>query len=266
MKNWTKWLLALALAAALTGTALAAEFPTAYDLYSHWDTEGYPDYVCDVTSTDGGEGLTVLLVAGEEARADEVRAMVDDQSTLTVETGGAYAYNELLRVHAAIVEEYMQGADSPVLGCGIGWHSVDGEVVGFGESGRESRVVVSVRAEEAEKLAAELGALYGGMICVESMDGEYILTEDTVTASETGMLLVGGAASASGRWALPLLVMLLAALTALLALRIRRPRAVTADGPDAPQPRRLTRRAVRARIQENAPAPQSGFEDLKKRL
>ena len=128
----------------LTCAVLAAEvYPTIGDLYQHWSMTEMPDWVCSVSSTDGtSSNLTVLV--NSQAAADELADMVEDESGLEIIVAdGVYSHNELLHVQNEIAQKYM-GPDGPVVSVGTGWALIDGEVTGFGESGRESRVVVGI--------------------------------------------------------------------------------------------------------------------------
>jgi hypothetical protein len=253
-KIWT----VLILLVVLTVSAHAAEFATADDLFASWEANGYPDYVSEVSSTNGGDELTVTLVAGYEDMADEVRSMVTDQSTLTIATGGAYSKNELLRVYEAIVQDYMEAGDSNIVGCGIGWQVVGDQVVGFGESGTESRVTVDVVGGKAEEYAELFAEQYGGMVVVEDTDGIVIETTDmAVSANDSGI------GSAVWGWALLALCIVLAGGALLW---VKRPALQTADG-TVVTTGRITRAQVKTLIRESDPGtPKSDFDDLKRRI
>ena len=71
MKKCFCILLAVCLAFALGSNVLAAQFANAYTLLQDWETNGYPDDVGSIYSTDGTPyNLTVQLVGDNfEARA-----------------------------------------------------------------------------------------------------------------------------------------------------------------------------------------------------
>lgn len=175
--------------AVLTVPVLGAEFGTIYDLWNAWSTEGTtPDWVCGVSSTDGSVDHLTVIVSSAEAEA-QLRAMVEDASTLTVivsET--AYSTNALQKIQKEIVAEYMQGDNSPVAGVGVGWTTVDGEVTGFGESGRESRVVVEVLDAYAQTVGAEIKARYADAVYVETVGG-YAVAETAAEEAEPVSIL-----------------------------------------------------------------------------
>lgn len=171
----------LALVLLLTSAAFAdGEYSDIYALYENWMENGYPDDISGVCSL-GESGLCVMLTDDTPEREAEIRSMLADDSGIVFEPG-KYSYNEMLAVRDEIAEKYM-GKDKPVAGIGIGWTSVDGKVTGFGESGHECRVVVSVLTGETQKIAAELIERYGDMVVIESTDG-YALTEDTLTSDK----------------------------------------------------------------------------------
>jgi hypothetical protein len=166
----------------LTCAASAAEtYPTIEDLYQHWAMTQTPDWVCSVSSTDGSS-RNMTVVVNSQAAAEELTAMVEDPSTMAILVAdGAYTHNELLEVQDAITGEHM-GPAGPVVSIGTGWAVIDGEVRGFGESGRESRVVVGVLPEHVEEYRKLLKKQYGDMVYVES-SGPIVTYEDTMEVS-----------------------------------------------------------------------------------
>ena len=71
-----------------------------------------------------------------------------------------------------IVAEHMRTpVEWRVVGIGVGWATIDGQVTGFGESGKESRVVVSVLTEHADEYRDRFRKKYGDMVYVEAQDG-----------------------------------------------------------------------------------------------
>ena len=252
MKRWFGCLLSvLLLAAVLAGSALAAEFPTVMELYNDWETNGYPDYVAGVYSTNGGWEMTVLLVEGYDDKAGEVRAMVDSTDGLTIETGAKYSHNAMMAAYEEIVDTYMVNGNGDVVGCGLGWHTVDGVTMSFGESGRESRVVVGVKPDKAQEYADRFAAEYGDMVVVETSDG---IVLDTA-AEESG------SAGANPIWI---------AVTALAVcvlgsgfLFARRRALATATGQVVTDGGRPSRRAVAQAVARAQCTPARTFADLK---
>lgn len=152
----------------MTSAALAAEtYSDIAELYQHWSMTEWPAWVCSVSSTDGSaERLTVVVVSSQAA--EELSAMLADDSTLTVVVSdGGYTDSQLRKVQEEIVDKYMT-AGGPVVSIGVGWTTIDGKVTGFGESGHESRVVVGVLEEHVEEYRALLEQQYGEMVYVET--------------------------------------------------------------------------------------------------
>jgi len=147
-----------------TFTALASgEFQNVQALFQHWEEKGYPDYVSSVYSTDGSEKLTILLL--EREKEDVVRNMLIDESGVSFGTG-SISQETLLKVHEEILNEYIL-KDPMVYAAGIGWTSIDGELTGFGESKRESRVIVYVDKTHMDEYKNEFRERYGDEVYVD---------------------------------------------------------------------------------------------------
>ncbi len=174
-------LFALCLCLSLGMSAMAAPYADISALFQHWEQFGYPEDVAGVYSTDGSaEHLTVQLIGDEDgSREAEIRAMLDDDSKVSFEAG-SYSHQHLLQVHQEITDGYMLEG-SGIYACGIGW-GIDG---GFGESGKESRVVVTVDEARLEEYTAALSDLYGDAVVLEA-GGQPVLTmeEDLELAAE----------------------------------------------------------------------------------
>ena len=170
--------LILCLALALSAGVLAAQFANAYTLLQDWETNGYPDDVGSIYSTDGTPyNLTVQLVGDDfEARAAEIRAMLDDPSTISFEKG-TYTDKQLHEISSEIADAYIKDG-SGVQSVGVGW----GSSGGFGASGKEMRVVVTADEDRAVDLYQELGSKYGDAVVVEASKGKPELTDDASEA------------------------------------------------------------------------------------
>lgn len=161
-------------------TMASASYQSVYDLYAAWEQDGYPDYVAGVYSTDGSaEHLTVQLVGDTDGALEaQLRGQLLDDSALTVEPG-TFSHNELLQINQEIVETYMIQQPGSVVSCGVGW-SADG---GFGLSGKESRVVVSVLADDVEAFTQLMKDAYGDAVIVEEGTAAH---GDVLTADSSG--------------------------------------------------------------------------------
>jgi len=147
-----------------TFTAFASgEFQNVQALFQHWEENGYPDYVSSVYSTDGSGKLTILLL--EREKEDVVRNMLIDESGVSFGTG-SISQKTLLKVHEEILNKYIL-IDPMVYAAGIGWTSIDGELTGFGESKRESRVIVYVDKTHMDEYKNEFRERYGDVVYVD---------------------------------------------------------------------------------------------------
>ena len=176
----------------LTVGALAAEtYANIDELYQHWSMTAMPEWVCSVTSTDGTMGRLTVMVNSQDA-AEQLAAMVEDESTMTVMVStDAYTHAQLMQVQDEIVDKYMMNAsgEPAIVSAGIGWASIDGVVTGFGESGRESRVVVGVLEKYADEYRELFRKQYGDMVYVE-VSGEIVLTDSTLGAADAVLEVV----------------------------------------------------------------------------
>lgn len=178
----------------MSAFATVEKFENVYELYEYWTlNDALPEWVASISSTDGSaDNLTITLVEGYEDKEDDLRTIIKDASTLTIVTGASYSEAEMKKVQEEIVAEYM-GPEAPVVGVGIGWAVIDGEVTGFGESGTESRVCVTVLPEYYEEYSKILSDKYGAMVHVEI--GNMATTETAIdtTAEESSIGIIGGA-------------------------------------------------------------------------
>ncbi len=235
-------------------------------LFQSWEKNGYPDDIGGVYFDSETGRLAVLLVNGSEARKEELRAMAGDPDLRF--TDSAYSYNELLAVLDEITKEMSGGAEG-LYGAGIGWISRDGDVVGFGESGKEFRVTVVVDESALDRYTEEFSARYGDKVYFE--EGEMaILDSGMEIGAET---LTGGTVKTGLGRALPGDILLLTGLAALGALLIflflRRGRLVarTTTGETVTASRSMSRRAVEEAVKESAPSPSDeAYEKLMDRL
>lgn len=176
MKKFIVILLVLIYAFSIPAAAFAAnessgsadgKYANIAQLYQYWERNGYPDYVGSVFSTDGSQSrLTVLLVDDDGTMEDQIRRSLIDDSDASFGMA-QFSHNELEAVADEIVSNYL-GKKDKVYGIGVGWTSVDGKTAGFGASGKESRVVVSVDKSVLEKYTNKFHALYGDMVVVEA--------------------------------------------------------------------------------------------------
>lgn len=199
MKRFVCILFALCLCFSMGMAAMAAPYADISVLFEVWEEFGYPDDVGGVYSTDGSvDRLTVLLVGDEDgSREAEIRAMLNDDSEATFEAS-TYSYNRLLEIHQEVTGDYLF-EDLEFHSCGIGW----GQDGGFGESGHELRVVLTVDEARLEEYREMFSKVYGDAVVVEAggplelttgdpTEPDAALTEESEAQSE------GEASSISG--------------------------------------------------------------------
>ena len=64
-------------------------FPTLFDLFHHWCTDGYPDYVTGIWSTDGSSYNLTLGVTNDaagEAGKQEILDQIEDDASVAFVT------------------------------------------------------------------------------------------------------------------------------------------------------------------------------------
>lgn len=177
MKKLICVLLTLALTLCLSSAVLAGgaeKFADMFALMDYWAENGYPDDVGSIYSTDGTYGnFTVQLVTDDlEAREAEIRAMLEDSSTVTFEKG-TFTDKQLHEISQEIRDEYMVEG-SGITNVAAGW----GSGGGFGPSGQEIRVVVTAEEDKLIELAQTLGQRYGDAVIVQPV------AQKTETAEE----------------------------------------------------------------------------------
>ena len=151
------------------------------DLYEHWETNGYPEYVGFVYSTDGSENnLTVLLVGDDGTLENQIRSMLISDSGLSF--GSAkYSYNELLAIADEISSDYLE-KNKHFYGLGVGWGSANDGAPGFGDSGKEARVTVEVDKSIFAEYTKLFGKLYDDKVVV--FESEPFVREDLRNVAE----------------------------------------------------------------------------------
>lgn len=238
---------------AVSGSA-AEIAPDQPELLNDWETNGYPDDVGGVYYDDATGNLVIMLVNADEARVQELRSMA--QGARIGFGMSRYSYNELLAVQKKIAAE-ADGGKQKIYGVGVGWTVLDGEVTGFGESGKEFRVVVTVDESVLDEYVNAYESLYGDMVRVKP--GEIPVIRDGALVSkslDTRLLPIVFAAG------------LLAAFTVLFLNRHRLAyTAQSTTGTTVPIPRRPSRQEVIQAVKEAAVSPPDSVrEALRKRL
>ena len=148
------------------GDGVQRQYQDMAELFQYWEEYGYPNYVGGVFSTDQSmRQLTVLLAGDDGTGENQILASLIDASCLSFGTA-KYSYNALLAVNDEI--SYTMLTDDNIYGTGVGWSSSRDGVHGFGESGKEFRVVVSVDESTLAEYNDKLHGLYGDTVVVEA--------------------------------------------------------------------------------------------------
>lgn len=149
----------------LTAYASAEEAEESFqDLYNDWEMNGYPDYVGHVVYDSDNDNYVIGLVDPSEAEINELEEKLADSPGVVLGSA-TYSYNELLSVQEEIMEEAANVEG--IYGMGLGLAVIDGELRGFGESGLELRVVVSLDESIYDEYSQIYSSKYGDMVYTE---------------------------------------------------------------------------------------------------
>lgn len=118
--------------------------PDLMGLLNDWEANGYPDDVGGVYYDEATGNMVIMLVNASETRKQELLSMERYLDSAHISFGESrYSYNEMLAVQKKIEAE-MGGGNQKIYSIGVGWTVVDGNETGFGASGKEFRIVVTV--------------------------------------------------------------------------------------------------------------------------
>lgn len=155
------------------------------ELLSDWEMNGYPDNVGSVYYDSDSDKYIISLINDDEASRNEIRALLSDPDFNDF-AKTTYSYNDLLTVQHEIENE-MEAQNSEIYSIGTGWTVIDGELTGFGDSGKEFRVVVGVDESVFAEYSQKYEKLYGDMVYVEidSLGSLYIADDVKNIAEQT---------------------------------------------------------------------------------
>ena len=137
-------------------------FSSPYDLISYWDTNGYPSNVGKPYFDTQSNKVAIPLVWGDSG---EILPLLTDPDSV-IFPDGEYTYRDLQQVADEINAMY-RSEEYGITAVSIGW----GSSGGFGENGKESRVLVTIRMKNYAMTAALLAGRYGGCVAFESEQG-----------------------------------------------------------------------------------------------
>jgi hypothetical protein len=185
VKSLTFFAVVLLMAVSLVYTtgvfaANGTEFPfgESGNIFVEWHHNGYPDDIGGIYTNNGGfGGLSILLVNPTPERMAELRELTGRDIVITA---CKYSYNEMLRTQNDISAQIAR--ENKIYSVGTGWAITNGEVHGFGESGKEFRVIVGVDESEVDRYSIEFSKRYGDMVVVEKSHPNR--TEDFATGNQ----------------------------------------------------------------------------------
>ena len=181
----------IALVACLMSSAYAATYKNLSVAHDEWNSTGYPDWVAavyegsddDDEDEDDEEEIDTdeafVLVTSDEGEEELLESIKNNTSFSVYVDEEAISYNELIEIYTSVLGEYysVDNEDTPVVGVAIDWLTdEDGDIVGFGSTGLECRVIVSVEADSLEEYESLLEEEYGDAVYV--IEGEAEDDED----------------------------------------------------------------------------------------
>jgi len=159
-------------------------------MFGQWEREGYPDDIGGVYYDSQADMYGILVVDPSPQRMAELRELFGDGVIITP---CRFSYNELMMVKDEIVEKMGSSPNSGIYGVGLGWTSTGGRVHGFGESGKEFRVMIHVDESVFDHYSDGFVSRYGERVIVEV--GHLVITEEM----DDGMVMDGGRVMEGGR-------------------------------------------------------------------
>jgi len=170
------------------------EIPIGQIIFMQWEKDGYPDDIGGFYYNSDVDSYGVLVVNPNPKRMSELLEMFRNDVIITP---CRYSYNELMRVQKEITEMMMSNPNSGIYGNGIGWISAGGVVHGFGDSGKEFRVTISVDESVFDHYNTGLTGRYGDRVYVEI--GSVAIAEDM----DGAMIMEGGGYSITSATIIP---------------------------------------------------------------
>lgn len=225
------------------------------ELFNDWEINGYPDNIGHVAyDNDAGKHVIGIVDINEEAE-NEIKAKLSNTDNIVFENA-SYSYNDLLRIQNEISSD-SQGVKG-IYSMGLGWTTIDDQVRGFGDSGHEFRVVVSLDETIYDEYTAKFQSEYGDMVYTEVGIGPALL-DDLGVAEE----------NQTAKSNMSLYLTLLAMLTFIIfgGILINRYRYTavkeSADGHDVTESKPLGRNEVISAVKESGLKPR---DDVYKKI
>ncbi|MCL2343706.1 MAG: hypothetical protein FWC62_07405 [Firmicutes bacterium] len=237
-------LIPFSLAGTIPAFAADQEIVSWDDFYPQ--TERYPDDVGGLCYEDGVGNC--LLVVGHPTPERILQLRAEFRYDFATVVPCEYSYTELMRVEYEIYLR-MTNPDSKIYNAGVGWHSVDGAVTGFGESGKEFRVVVGVDKSAFDRYSAEFAREYGDRVFVE--------VSEQAEAVSLGNAVKTEAMGGSALWLWPVIGVGLLGAFSILLWRLLRPVPAlrTANGAVLTSNPPVSRKQAVAAVRDSGSAP-----------
>jgi len=171
------------------------DVPGWWIMFGQWEKEGYPDGIGGVYFDSTTDSYGVLVVDPSPQRIAELRGLLGDE---VIFTPCEFSHNELMMVRDEIVELMGMSTNSGIYGVGIGWTSTGGKVHGFGASGKEFRVAVSVDESVFDHYSAGFMSRYGERVYIE------IGSAAILDSMDDGIMEGGGNTATAGAGIVPI--------------------------------------------------------------
>lgn len=137
----------------------------ANNVHAYWEQHGYPEDIGGVFFSQVHQMMGVSVVNLTPEREEELRYLMGEEILIVSST---FSYNELSQAKNQILPLMIDNPESLIYGMGVGWTITDdGQVRGFGESGYESRLIVSVDEDVFVYFSERFSEQFGDMVVVE---------------------------------------------------------------------------------------------------
>lgn len=132
-----------------------------YHWLEFWEENGYPDDIGNLFRDVNGE----IVVSVVNPSAERIRQLKNLLCNNIMIIRAQYSRNELKQIMQEI-EILMSEQNSGIYIVGLGWMYEDGQFIGFGESGKEERVLVRVNKDTFELYTTKFAKLYNERVIV----------------------------------------------------------------------------------------------------
>lgn len=149
------------------------KFASPYDLIAHWNQNGYPANIGEPYYDNELGKVVFPVVWGEES---DVLELLEDPDKAAV-VKGDYTHNELYQIRGEIQELFASDPEYGIISVSVGY----GFYGGFGENGKMSRVVVTLKERHFALTSSFLKERYGGCVVCETEEGAVPISDPPKT-------------------------------------------------------------------------------------